>query len=808
MSLDIKFILKSVLLSLIVSVRIANFSWADTKDVWWSTWLSNQHLGTATDPAGSTTLLKGLNAAGGSAAALHSDATIDDDVYDGDLIELGFFKLDDGSASSVAFKGVWTPLTAKTTIGQNSMILTDPDGPTYTSYTNPAGEFDFQTTFSDGTLVGEPASSVVSTYLDAKNESSTPFFESDLGSSLTNNLTALDNASGSALLGIRFYDLNTAGDPPNPSADTAPSKVNGTSRYNTIMDAAWVWQARSNNNEIRLALHDTDGSVNSSVVFEFDNTSAYSTNTSKVGTSDIRVENDDYVATVTYHDGSTALDVSNSGIGSTIVSGFDSASRIYGANDANILTINSASGNDGTEAFLHSGDIYNASSGTNASDLTIIKTGGGTQVLTGNINLADSTSSGESAYVSIEGGSLEFDAASGKTQVIEYLKGNAGTLILDNSGRADQTLVLGFAQNHSAADATYSGTVTLQGSNTKNTIQVASGSTASDYGKKQTLSGVISGGEILAKDGVGILALSGDNTFSGGMEINNGTVVAGHADALGDSGNTVTINKGKLEVSSGVTLSQSAVNGGADGTKKSMVGGDGTVSALTVGNGSGEIDVISPGSGVSSSLTETTNLSNQQATLGTSTAAAAIGNLTITNLTMNNGAIFDWEINDFASSSGAGTGWDALSFNSLSFDSTSSSSGLLNIFSVANNGTAGAVGGMANEPTNGFLFLDSASNNHSAISWGSISGITGGANNWQQIDWFEVNDQSFNYYNDTHGMGWNVWYNGEGDFYLRYSVVPEPSTYIMVTGLLMLPGFRMFRRFIKKAKSEDSEAEV
>ena len=343
MSLNIKFILKFVFLSLLVSVRIANFSWADTKDVWWSTWLANQHLGSATDPAGSTTLLKGLNAAGGSAAALHSDATIDDDVYDGDLIELGFFKLDDGSASSVAFKGVWTPLTAKTTIGQNSMILTDPDGPTYTSYTNPAGEFDFQTTFSDGTLVGEPASSVVSTYLDAKNESSTAFFESDLGSSLSTNLTALDNASGSALLGIRFYDLNTGGDPPNPSANAAPSKVNGTSRYNTIMDAAWVWQARSNSNEIRLALHDTDGSVNSSVVFEFDNTSAYSTNTSKVGTSDTRVENDDYVATVTYHDGSTALDVSNSGIGSTIVSGFDSTSRIYGANDANILTINSAS---------------------------------------------------------------------------------------------------------------------------------------------------------------------------------------------------------------------------------------------------------------------------------------------------------------------------------------------------------------------------------------------------------------------------------------------------------------------------------
>ena len=215
-------------------------SWADTKDVYWSTWRGHDHNGSATAPS-SNTLLKGLNAAGGSATALHADATFDDDVYDGDLIELGFFKLDDGSASNVAFKGVWTPITAKTTIGQNSMILTDLDGPTYTTYTNSAGEFDFQTTFSDGTLLGEPASSVVSTYLDSKNESSTPFFESDLGSSLSNNLTALDNASGSALLGIRFYDLNTAGDPSTPSADAAPSKANGTTRYNTIMDANWIW---------------------------------------------------------------------------------------------------------------------------------------------------------------------------------------------------------------------------------------------------------------------------------------------------------------------------------------------------------------------------------------------------------------------------------------------------------------------------------------------------------------------------------------------------------------------------------------
>jgi autotransporter-associated beta strand protein len=685
------------------------------------------------------------------------------------------------------------------------MILTDPDGPTYTTYTNSAGEFDFQTTFSDGTLVGEPASSVVSTYLDSKNESSTPFFESDLGSSLSNNLTALDNASGSALLGIRFYDLNTAGDPSTPSANAAPSKANGTTRYNTIMDANWVWQARDSSTAINImALHDTDGTVNSNVVFEFDNTSAHSTNTSKIGASDTRVENDDYVATVTYHDGSTALDLSNSGIGSTIVSGFDSTARIYGANDANILTINSASGNDGTEAFLHSGDIYNASSGTNASDLTIIKTGDGTQVLTGNINLADSTSSGESAYISIEGGTLEFDAASGKTQVIEYLKGSTGTLILDNSGRADQTLELGFAQSHSVANATFSGAVTLQGSNTKNTIKVSTGTTANDYTNEQVLSGVISGGEVLVKDGVGILTLEGNNANTGGVEINNGTLKVGNSGNDADLGSgTVTINKGKLEVLAGDTIANQIVGISSDDTKKSMLGGDGTFSYTTgdgivVGSGDTEIDVISPGQGVSSSFTETSGLSNQQVTIGTSSAASAIGELTITELTVNDGAIFDWEINDFSSS--AGTGWDVLRFGSLKFDSDASASGLINIFSVANDGTAGAVSNMS-VPSNGLLFLDSIDDDHNDIDWGGISGVSSGS--WQQVDWMAINDASYSFHNDSYGSQWNVWYNGSGDFYLRYSAVPEPSTYIMITGLLMLPGFRMFRKFFKKAKPEN-----
>ena len=795
---------------------------AKTTVIRWATWdewiTGYPRTGTAgthygVDPGDSNMKwLQGLNAAGDTKAELTADATADT-TYNGDLIELGFF-MDLGddravggsganadSASTTMFKGTWTPITSKTTIGQN-FGDEDNDGDLYTIDNIQTGEFSFKTQFTnEAGADNDNTKAQTNPQGGDANGGDEERISTDTPNNLSTNVQALYDAaaSGSPLIGIRFYDIDRGGGGGISKAN------NGDTRYNTIMDAAWVWPS-DDAGSLNMKLHETNGNVNDSVVFEFDNTSARSTNTSKIGTGDNQLVDDDYVATITYQDGSTALNLADGGIGSTILSGFDGSGAIYGANNANVLTIHSATGNDGAEAFLHSGDYYNASGGTAATDLTIIKTGGGTQVLTGNLKLADSSPSNESAYVSIEGGSIEFDAASGKTQIIEYLKGSTGTVILDNSGRADQTLELGFAQSHSAANATFSGAVTLQGSNTKNTIKVSTGTTSDDYANEQVLSGVISGGEVLVKDGVGILTLEGNNANTGGVEINNGTLKVGNSANNADVGSgTVTINKGKFEVLAGDTIANQIV-GGTDDTNKSVLGGDGTIAALTVGSANGEVDVVSPGQGISSSLTETTGLSNQQVTLGTSSAAAAMGNLTITNLTVNDGAIFDWEISDFnsgANQSAFNDEFDVLRFDQLTVES--GSSGLLNIFSVASNGTAGAVAGFGlHSGDNGILFLDQIANNHSKVD--SNLGLSSGS--WQMVDWFAVDESAYNFYNGNAHGDWNVWYNGSGDFYLRYTAAPEPSTYIMITGLLMLPGFRMFRRFMKKAKSEDSSVDA
>ena len=112
-------------------VQIKLFSAKQTIN--FSTWIDFENLN-ASDPGGATKLLKGLNAAGGSPTSLYEDQA-DDQSYNGDLIELGFFKDlgDDGavggsggnadSASTTNFKGYWTPLTSRTTIGQDAKWL-------------------------------------------------------------------------------------------------------------------------------------------------------------------------------------------------------------------------------------------------------------------------------------------------------------------------------------------------------------------------------------------------------------------------------------------------------------------------------------------------------------------------------------------------------------------------------------------------------------------------------------------------------------------------------------------------------------
>lgn len=711
----------------------------------------------------------------------------------GDIIELGFFDTDyttptedvtsDQSAtytpntdSSSLFKGVWTPLTQQTEVGYDYGNQNIAEGLYWFSLRMQAST---DSVLDAGeNFVGINMGQSTGTGVEIRDELDGDISENKLGSNgftaAFDRVKALHASGSDPYIGIRFYDDD--------------SKVKGLTRYNTIMNQDWTF---TDGEELYLQAPAT-GAATANLEFEFTN-SSYSSTLIGTGGSNA-VGSSDYVATIAYYDG-TSLDVRNSGsgVGDVILSGLhkDSSGGTITVGDDNTLTINATNGN----TFDFSGDIEGAS-GAGAS--TIVKVGAGEQILTGDVNLAGSSS----GWVDILEGTLTFNPDSGKTQSVEYIKNSSGTptLKLDNTGiGTGQIVELGFANTTSAQ--TFSGGVTLSGSNgTSNKIKIASGAT--DFSKEQILSGAITGTNTLVKDGAGRLVLTGDSTttFSGNITVDDGTLVIGDGSSEGtnlDNDNTITINKGKLEIAKSESVTLTAQGGSG----KSMIGGNGIISAATIGDGANEIDYISPGRGITSSLTPSQKSTDYDASVAAN--SPSIGDFTVTSLTLNSGSVYDWQIDDFTGgSSGAGSKYDVLKFNSLTFESGQKID--INIMAIkSSDGTAGAPDNVSNIGTtyadaNGFLFLDSQSGNH------ATNGPTSAGD---ASSYFNLRTDDFDYQVGSWYGDWGVYYDGSGDFYLTYSAVPEPSTYIMVTGLFLLPGWRWIRRLRATAKG-DEQSEV
>ena len=225
--------------------------------------------------------------------------------------------------------------------------------------------------------------------------------------------------------------------------------------------------------------------------------------------------------------------------------------------------------------------------------------------------------------------------------------------------------------------------------------------------------------------------------------------------------------------------------------------------------------MVSPGIAMASSLSGGTT--KQQLIVGdhddngVDTISQSIGTLKINKVGLKSGGVFDWEISNFDGSSGtAGSDWDLLQFNDLTFDGSGTFD--INILSLTTNDGAGSgAGAVAGDVrsnqsgTSGFLFMDGSGTG--TINWGSltINNATPNGSTSGRIDdgFFNINQTNFSYNNSFYYGDWSVYYDHTGDdFYLQYSVVPEPSTYMMVTGLLMLPGISFVRRLRKSGKQD------
>ena len=759
-----------------------------TTDIFWGTHRAENSSTyfedyTSSEPSSLNYLLQ-LNAAGSSTSSL--DQTSSSNAYDGDLIELGFFdtnpaynasdtsSITPNTDTSNMFNGTWTPLTSKTTIGQdfNASSGVGSAGAGIFFFKTKFSEKDSPTAGNDGTAQTNVAAPYGITD-DQLNAFSATDYSNASDNDLADRVIALNDATN-ALIGIRFYDANS------PSS--------GTAKYNTIMNAAWTWPG---NGSETITLHGTDGGTTSGLVFEFDNSDANTAGIAKVGTGDNTVTSNDFTATITYHDGSSNMDLSN---GSHILSGLSGTGNItLGDDGTDVYTLHANAGN----VYTFSGNLYNSSG--EAADSTIIKTGSGEQIITGSFKVGDSATAG----LVIQDGKITFAGPGSSGGIVPQLQsitsasGGSPVLELNNtSSGASELVTIGLSETGSAD---FGGSVVLNGSGSETKIRVTATSptyTAADYNRTQVFSGVVSStaSNKLVKTGVGELELSGNNTFTGGVEIEAGTVIAGHANALGSS-NTVTINKGKLEVDNGVTLAPTTITAGD--SHKTMIGGRGTLDkAVTIGSGNGQVDVISPGDGISSSLSSSS--SKQQVSFGD--RDNAIGTFTVSDtLTFENGGVYDWEITDFSGTAGT-TGWDLLKFDTLNFDSTSDVF-TINIMSLDENGSAGAMSGgnvWNNYTSNGFKFMEATG---SGSGWAG----TGSMGSSGLVSAFDVNASGWSFYNSHHLNDWNVWYDGTGSFYLQYSVAPEPSTYVMVTGLMLVPGMNAVRKYRNRKKKQGVE---
>ena len=152
-------------------------------------------------------------------------------------------------------------------------------------------------------------------------------------------------------------------------------------------------------------------------------------------------------------------------------------------------------------------------------------------------------------------------------------------------------------------------------------------------------------------------------------------------------------------------------------------------------------------------------------------------------------------IQDFDASGGtAGTDWDLLTFTTLNFESGQKFD--INIMAInSTDGNQGAPDNLVNTwsgnyaSTNGFLFMTGTTVNN--LGTGDVTSS------------FNIRADDF-YHPSNNWMGsWGVWRDG-GNFYLTYSAVPEPSTYVMVTSLLMVPGMSYARRLRKRKAQADT----
>ena len=207
-----------------------------------------------------------------------------------------------------------------------------------------------------------------------------------------------------------------------------------------------------------------------------------------------------------------------------------------------------------------------------------------------------------------------FDITSGSTTLTISGASAASSGSLTKTGPG--TLALAGTHAYTGETAITGGTLAIGSGGSGGSIGTTSGvalsnnatiafNQSSNQSSSAAFSPVISGTGSLVKNGTGALTVSGDNTFVGSTTVSGGTLVMGHANALGNASNPLVLSgTGTLNLN-GNSLSVSSLSGSA-GTIESGVTGPVTVTVNASGNstfsggiqdGSGTVGLTKNGSG-------------------------------------------------------------------------------------------------------------------------------------------------------------------------------------------------------------------
>jgi filamentous hemagglutinin family protein len=236
--------------------------------------------------------------------------------------------------------------------------------------------------------------------------------------------------------------------------------------------------------------------------------------------------------------------------------------------------------NNGTLAFARSDSALNLAG-------SISGTGGVNTGTTGTVTLSGNNS--YSGTTTVQAGStlvLAHSNALGNTTGATTVS-NGATLALQGDITVNESVTLngtgaaanGGALRNLSGNNSITGPITLVGAGRINsdagelTIDVTSGNAIAASGMNLTLGGaggitiadpISTGTGSLTKDGTGRAILSGNNTYSGTTNVQNGTLVLAHNNALGTSAGGVTVTGGaSLAVQGGITVNEAiTLNGG------------------------------------------------------------------------------------------------------------------------------------------------------------------------------------------------------------------------------------------------------